>query len=67
MVERDGARLLRIARQWSLCSDDAQDAFQRALEIYLRRAESLDSETELAWLKVVRYGDAPRSSLFHVS
>jgi len=53
MVERHGARLLSIARQWSLCSDDAQDAFQRALEIYLRRAESLDPATELAWLKVV--------------
>jgi len=62
MVERDGARLLSIARQWSLCSDDAQDAFQRALEIYLRRAESLDPETELAWLKVVRFRDAaPRA------
>ncbi len=44
---------MRIARQWSLCSDDAQDAYQRALEIYLRRVDSLDPTTEAAWLKVV--------------
>jgi RNA polymerase sigma factor (sigma-70 family) len=45
--------LARVARSYSLCADDAQDAVQRSLEIYLRRAESLDPETELAWLKVV--------------
>jgi DNA-directed RNA polymerase specialized sigma24 family protein len=60
IVERHGARLLSIARQWSLCTDDAQDAFQRALEIYLRRADSLEPETELAWLKVVTDSNAPR-------
>lgn len=53
LVTRKGALLLRIARQWSLCADDAQDACQRALEIYIRRVDSLDPATETAWLKVV--------------
>ena len=29
---------MRVARQWSLCHDDALDAYQRALEIFVRRA-----------------------------
>ena len=45
--------LLRVARQASLCHDDALDAYQRALEIFVRRVESVDPATELAWLKVV--------------
>ena len=46
-------RLLWIARRWSGSADDAEDALQRAMEIYVRRLDSLDPATELAWLKVV--------------
>jgi RNA polymerase sigma factor (sigma-70 family) len=53
IVARHERSLMRVALHWSLCQDDAHDAFQRAIEIYLRRAESLDPATELAWLKVV--------------
>jgi len=53
IVARHGDLLLRVARAYSLCTDDAHDAVQRALEIYMRRVESLDPATELAWLKVV--------------
>jgi RNA polymerase sigma factor (sigma-70 family) len=53
IVARHGDLLLRVARQFSLCTDDAQDAVQRGLEIYMRRVDSLDPATELAWLKVV--------------
>jgi RNA polymerase sigma factor (sigma-70 family) len=53
IVARHGDLLLRVARQFSLCTDDAHDAVQRALEIYMRRVDSLDPATELAWLKVV--------------
>ena len=53
IVARHGELLKRVARSYSLCADDAQDAVQRALEIYLRRVSSLDPATELAWLKVV--------------
>ena len=50
--------LLRVARRWSLCADDAQDTYQRALEIYIRRVDSLDPATETAWLKVVIRNEA---------
>jgi RNA polymerase sigma factor (sigma-70 family) len=53
ILARHGDVLLRIARQYALCADDAHDAVQRALEIYMRRVDSLDPATELAWMKVV--------------
>ncbi len=53
-----GRTLLRIANHWSLCHDDALDAYQRALEIFLRRAAGVDPATEVAWLKVVVKNEA---------
>ncbi len=53
VVDHHGRALLRTANHWSLCHDDALDAYQRALEIFLRRADTVDRETEVAWLKVV--------------
>jgi RNA polymerase sigma factor (sigma-70 family) len=53
LVDRHGAALLRVARQHSLCLDDAQDAYQRALEIYLRRLGTIDAATEGPFMKVV--------------
>jgi hypothetical protein len=50
-----GRALLRVAHHWSLCHDDALDAYQRGLEIFLRRAHAVDAATEVAWLKVVIY------------
>ncbi len=45
--------LLRTARRHSLCADDANDAYQRTLEILLRRADSLDPERAVGWLHTV--------------
>jgi RNA polymerase sigma factor (sigma-70 family) len=45
--------LLQTARRHSLCADDAHDAYQRALEILLRRAGSLDSDRAMNWLHTV--------------
>ena len=53
VVSRHERMLLRVARQASLCHDDALDAYQRALEIFVRRAAGVDPATEVAWLKVV--------------
>src|SRR3954453_13260728 len=53
MVARHGPSLLRVANQFSLCHDDALDAYQRALEIYLRRLDTVEPATEGAWLRVV--------------
>ena len=53
VVARHERSLMRVARQWSLCRDDALDAYQRALEIYVRRIDSVDPVTEISWLRVV--------------
>jgi RNA polymerase sigma factor (sigma-70 family) len=45
--------LLWIARRWTGSADEAEDALQRAMEIYVRRLDSIDAATELSWLKVV--------------
>ena len=58
LVKRHGASLLKAAKGLSLCADDAQDAYQRALEIYLRRLEDLDPLTEAAYMRVVVRNEA---------
>src|SRR6476620_4684222 len=45
--------LLRLARRHSLCADDAQDAYQRGLEIFMRHAPRLDPERAASWLRTV--------------
>jgi RNA polymerase sigma factor (sigma-70 family) len=53
-VLRDHAEsLLRVARRHSLCADDAQDAYQRSLEILMRHARRLDAERAGGWLHTV--------------
>ena len=56
--------LLRTARRNSICYDDAQDAYQRALELFMTHAERLDPERAAGWLHVVvkREAQAIRSS-----
>jgi RNA polymerase sigma factor (sigma-70 family) len=45
--------LLRTARRHSICVDDAQDAYQRGLEIFMGHADRLDPERAAGWLHVV--------------
>src|SRR4051795_11460835 len=45
--------LLRTARRFSLCADDAQDAYQRSLEILMRHAARLDGDRAAGWLHTV--------------
>jgi RNA polymerase sigma factor (sigma-70 family) len=58
VVARYGRSLMRVAQQWSFSADDALDAYQRALEIYVRRLRSVDATTEYQWLKVVVRNEA---------
>lgn len=53
VVRAHADELLRFARRFSLCGDDAQDAYQRALEIMLRHAHRLDPERAPSWLRTV--------------
>jgi RNA polymerase sigma factor (sigma-70 family) len=57
-IQRHAPALLRTARKHSLCADDAHDAYQRAMEIFLRRAPSLDPKTAHRWLHVVVTNEA---------
>jgi RNA polymerase sigma factor (sigma-70 family) len=52
-IREHAPALLRTARRHSLCADDAHDAYQRALEIFLRRASTIDPATADRWLHVV--------------
>jgi RNA polymerase sigma factor (sigma-70 family) len=45
--------LLRTARRHSLCADDASDAYQRGLEIFLRNAARIEPDRAVSWLHVV--------------
>ncbi len=53
MVAAHADSLLRTARRFSLCPDDAQDAYQRTLEIFMAHADRLDIESAAGWLHVV--------------
>ncbi|MCZ4493762.1 MAG: hypothetical protein JWP53_2693, partial [Conexibacter sp.] len=52
-VATEAESLLRTAYRHSLCDDDAHDAYQRSMEIFMRRARTLDPELASRWLHVV--------------
>lgn len=53
LVAREDAELRRVARRFSLCEDDAEDAYQRALEILLVKAPSDRPRELVPWMKTV--------------
>src|SRR5436305_14566947 len=53
VIGEHSASLLQVARRHSLCTDDAQDAYQRALEIFIKRVDSLDPDGMVGWLHTV--------------
>jgi RNA polymerase sigma factor (sigma-70 family) len=52
-LHEHAASLLGTARRYSICPDDAHDAYQRAVEIFLKRAHRLDRDGALPWLRTV--------------
>jgi RNA polymerase sigma factor (sigma-70 family) len=52
------ADLRRTARRFSLCVDDAEDAFQRAVEILLTKAPDRPPAALTAWMQVVTRREA---------
>jgi RNA polymerase sigma factor (sigma-70 family) len=53
LVQEHAAELLRFARRFSHCADDAHDAYQRALEILVRRMRVDPPAQPLSWLRTV--------------
>ncbi len=45
VVGRHAEELMRVARRHSLCADDAHDAYQRSLELFLRHGRRLRAES----------------------
>src|SRR4051794_26081117 len=52
------AALRRAARRYSLCADDADDAYQRAVEILLTGSAPADPRHLAAWMQVVTRREA---------
>jgi len=53
LVRGHAGELLRFARRFSLCADDAQDAYQRALEILVRRLREASVDNPLSYLRTI--------------
>lgn len=53
LLARYEAAFRRTARRFSLCIDDAEDAYQRAVEILLTRAPDREPGELMPWMQVV--------------
>jgi RNA polymerase sigma factor (sigma-70 family) len=52
------AAVRRTARRYSQCADDAEDAYQRAVEILLTRSPPADPRHLAAWMQLVTRREA---------
>jgi len=53
LIARHGAKILATARRYAATPEDAEDAYQRGLEILLRKAPTTSQEDLVPWLKTV--------------
>jgi RNA polymerase sigma factor (sigma-70 family) len=53
LVQQQAAELLRFARRFSHCADDAHDAYQRAIETLVRRLRADPPAQPLPWMRTV--------------
>ncbi|MEA2484030.1 MAG: hypothetical protein QOC55_1977 [Thermoleophilaceae bacterium] len=53
LLSRHSAGLLATARRYSACPEDAEDAYQRGVEILLTKAPSTTEDELLPWLRTV--------------
>ena len=58
LIETHDAVFRRTARRYSICADDADDAYQRALEILLTKAPPLEGDAIVRWMQVVTKREA---------
>ncbi len=58
MIAEHEATLKRTARRYSLDADDAEDAYQRALEILLTKAPTTDPRELIRWTQTVTKHEA---------
>src|SRR3954454_18816405 len=53
LLARHGAQVLATARRYAATPEDAEDAYQRGLEILLTKAPTANEEELVPWLKTV--------------
>ena len=53
LLARHGAQILATARRYAATPEDAEDAYQRGLEILLTKAPTTREEELVPWLKTV--------------
>ena len=53
LVQRHGAQIMATARRYAATPEDAEDAYQRGLEILLTKAPTTSSDELVPWLKTV--------------
>lgn len=58
LIEEFGALMLATARRWSANGQDAEDAFQRAVEKALRRSPDGSPDSVRAWLRTTVKNEA---------
>jgi RNA polymerase sigma factor (sigma-70 family) len=58
LVARHESALKRTARRHSLCAADAEDAYQRALVVALRKAPEIDPAALVRWMHAVTRNEA---------
>jgi RNA polymerase sigma factor (sigma-70 family) len=58
LIESHDAVFRRTARRYSICTDDAEDAYQRSLEILLTKAPPLEGDSMVRWMQVVTKREA---------
>jgi RNA polymerase sigma factor (sigma-70 family) len=58
LIESHDSVFRRTARRYSICADDAEDAYQRALEILLTKAPPIEGDSLVRWMQVVTKREA---------
>ena len=58
LIESHDTVFRRTARRYSICADDSEDAYQRALEILLTKAPPIDGDALVRWMQVVTKREA---------
>lgn len=58
LIETHDAVFRRTARRYSICADDAEDAYQRALEILLTKAPPIEGDNLVRWMQTVTKREA---------
>jgi len=58
LIESHDAVFRRTAGRYSICADDAEDAYQRALEILLTKAPPIEGDALVRWMQTVTKREA---------